>query len=75
MQVQIEILNLGMLFFFFWQGFLKTEIAFQNCCNGEKMVRRVGREGRKGRKVKFNCKINVISRRLIYLQIFTVNLY
>ena len=39
------------------------------------MVRRVGREGRKGRKVTFNCKINVISRRLIYLQIFTVNLY
>lgn len=48
---------------------------FRRAPRGEKMVRRVGREGRKGRKDKPNCKISLVSRRLIYLKIFTVNLY
>lgn len=72
MQVQIEILNLG---FFFGKAFWRLKLHLRIAAIGEKMVRRMGREGKKGRKVKSNCKINVISRRFIYLQILTVHLY
>lgn len=62
-------------FYFGGQGFLKIEIAFQNCCNrwenGEKGGERREESIERSSSI---AKINVISRRLIYLQIFTVNL-
>lgn len=37
MQVQIEISDLGMHFFFFWQGLLKTEDTFLRAPRGKKI--------------------------------------